>query len=223
MAYTEMSTKTTGDIPGATDWNHIVNNFAAGVPDIMTTKGDLAVGSAANAVGRLGVGTNGQVLIADSAETLGLKWSSPISALARCIVAAAQNISTATSTIINYGTETYDPDNTITVGAAWKYTVPTGKAGYYLVSASLLLDANAGWEVGENANIALYKGGVLQSYLDASHVQAAGTYQIYLNGATMIYLEAAEYIDIRVYQNSDNTIATTNDGNASHIFIARLF
>ena len=38
-------------------------------------KGDLLVGTGADAVGRLAVGTNGQMLVADSAATTGLKWN----------------------------------------------------------------------------------------------------------------------------------------------------
>jgi hypothetical protein len=50
--------------------------------DILTkkladAKGDLLVGTADNAISRVGVGTNGQVLTADSSETSGLKWAAP--------------------------------------------------------------------------------------------------------------------------------------------------
>jgi hypothetical protein len=38
-------------------------------------KGDLLVGTGADAVGRLAVGTDGQLLAADSGETSGLKWA----------------------------------------------------------------------------------------------------------------------------------------------------
>jgi hypothetical protein len=38
-------------------------------------KGDLLAGTADNTIGRLAVGTNGQVLTADSAEATGLKWA----------------------------------------------------------------------------------------------------------------------------------------------------
>jgi hypothetical protein len=40
-------------------------------------KGDLAVATADNTASRLPVGTNGQVLVADSAETTGVKWATP--------------------------------------------------------------------------------------------------------------------------------------------------
>ncbi len=40
-------------------------------------KGDLLVGTADNAISRVGVGTNGQVLTADSAEASGVKWAAP--------------------------------------------------------------------------------------------------------------------------------------------------
>lgn len=44
-----------------------------------TTKGDILATTGASAPTRLGVGTNGQVLTADSAEATGVKWASPSS------------------------------------------------------------------------------------------------------------------------------------------------
>jgi len=48
-------------------------------PTIVDAKGDLIVGQVDNVAARLGVGTNGQVLTADSAQTLGAKWATPLS------------------------------------------------------------------------------------------------------------------------------------------------
>ena len=44
--------------------------------DLVTTKGDLLVGTAADTLARQGVGANGSVLMADSAQTNGIAWSS---------------------------------------------------------------------------------------------------------------------------------------------------
>jgi hypothetical protein len=44
---------------------------------LVDAKGDLIAATAADTVSRLGVGTNGQVLTADSAEATGLKWATP--------------------------------------------------------------------------------------------------------------------------------------------------
>jgi DNA-binding transcriptional regulator YdaS (Cro superfamily) len=44
-------------------------------PSTLTAKGDIYAASAAGAVGRVAVGTNGQVLTADSSQTRGLAWT----------------------------------------------------------------------------------------------------------------------------------------------------
>ena len=44
---------------------------------LVDAKGDLIVASAADEVARLGVGTNGQVLTANSGATYGVEWSAP--------------------------------------------------------------------------------------------------------------------------------------------------
>lgn len=53
-----------------------LTHFNAGIiNDTVTTKGDLVVGTGSGTFTRLGVGTNGYVLTADSTQTSGTKWA----------------------------------------------------------------------------------------------------------------------------------------------------
>jgi hypothetical protein len=76
----------TGDIEGVTAGVGISGGGTSGtvtVTNSMATaidaKGDLVPGTGADTFARLPVGTNGQVLTADSAEATGLKWATPAS------------------------------------------------------------------------------------------------------------------------------------------------
>lgn len=54
----------------------LATTVAGKIPSsLVDAKGDLLAGTADNAVGRLAVGSNGQVLTADSAQTSGVKWA----------------------------------------------------------------------------------------------------------------------------------------------------
>ncbi len=92
----------------------------------LTTKGDLFTFDTADA--RLGVGTNGQILVADSAEATGLKWATPSGGGKLLQVVSA---TTTTSTAI---TSTSYTDTTIT--ATITPTLASSKI-FVMVSASV--------------------------------------------------------------------------------------
>jgi Pectate lyase superfamily protein len=55
----------------------VLTDLGATVKSTLTTKGDIYVATASATPARLGVGSNNQVLTADSAQTTGLKWATP--------------------------------------------------------------------------------------------------------------------------------------------------
>ena len=81
-------TDAAGDITGVTAGTGISGGGTSGTVTITNSmataidaKGDLVAGTGADAFSRLAVGTNGQVLTADSAETTGLKWATAFSGM----------------------------------------------------------------------------------------------------------------------------------------------
>jgi len=96
---------TAGDIEGVTAGIGISGGGTSGtvtVTNSMATaidaKGDLIVGTGADAFSRLAVGTNTYTLVADSAEATGLKWQAPAGASGLTLV-KTQTIGTGVSTV----------------------------------------------------------------------------------------------------------------------------
>lgn len=224
MAYTPVPEKNTGDTWTAADHNtYVRDNFAAGVPDIFTAKGDLAAATAADVAGVLAIGADGALLTAAAAQATGLSWATPNTArvYAKYKVSATRALANATATIVNFDTSVFDTNSAVTTGAAWKFTAPT--TGYYAVACSLLLESNAGWAADEYFASQLFYDGAVYTVVAEWIAQATGTYTAAVSGLVIIYIEATHYIDIRGYQTSGGAINVAADGDYSHVAIARLF
>jgi hypothetical protein len=226
MSYTAVPTKSTGELWTAANHNmYIKDNFAAGVPDIFTTKGDIAVATAADTATRLAVGTDGQFLVADSGESCGIKWSTINTFVgARYKVSTGQTISNGAITIVNFDSEDYDTDSAVTTGAAWKFTVPVDMGGYYLVTTSVFFDSDNNWAAGEVMQLLLYKNNALVSYLGEGKCECTYTgLNMQANGSNIVSLDAADYINIRIYQSSGVNQVTNDGGTKCYVAIAKLF
>jgi hypothetical protein len=118
----------TGPIPVVT--NTVATAFDA--------KGDLIVGTGADTFAKLGVGTNGYTIVADSGESVGMRWAAP---------AAASLTSGYAETVTSQGTTSTSFTDLATVTAVTVTTgtkalviyggqVQPGSAGYISVAIS---------------------------------------------------------------------------------------
>lgn len=81
------------------------------VKSLMTTKGDVLAASAASTPARVGVGSNGQIYMADSAQSTGTKWATVVATGYATVVT---NESTSSSSFTDLATT--GPAVTVTVG-----------------------------------------------------------------------------------------------------------
>ena len=179
----------------------------------LTTKGDIYAATAASTPARLGVGTNGQVLQADSTASTGLKWATPASGatLVGCSVWRNSDItvSNATYTTVGYNQENYDTDgfhdNTTNNS---RITIPTGKGGKYQIFAVIIFDNST---VGIR-NMILNKNGsaVLVNY--GSAPSGRNTQTLY----TVETLAAGDYLEIQAYQSSGGALTAFFNGTNNY-------
>jgi hypothetical protein len=170
-------------------------------------KGDLVVGTATNDADILAVGTTSQVLTVDSSTSTGLKWATPASpAFVGCSLYknANQTISNATNTAISFQVESYDTDSFHDNSTNnTRITVPSGKAGKYLITGSIA------WSTGANERAAMiYKNGSLVNYMHQMYPSNLGGYYAPFN--YVINLAVGDYIELFCYQGSGGNLTVYN-------------
>jgi len=141
----------------------------------LTTKGDLYTYSTADA--RLAVGTNGQVLQADSTAATGLKWAAGEGASFRAYRSSNQTISANTWTKVQLDNEDWDTDNCWDSSTNYRFTPTT--AGKYQVNMTVI--------TGGTFYGVVYKNGSENSrlyYQSSSGQDECGACMIDMNGTT---------------------------------------
>ena len=166
---------------------------------IVDAKGDIIAGTAADTVDRLGVGSNNQVLTADSTTATGLKWATPASSTGpafRAYLSVSQTPANATWTKVAFNTESFDTDNCFDSTTNYRFT-PT-KAGYYQISAAVYATSTAA--AGKETYMALYFNGSTLGLASASQTNSWTVYlhnnsQLYYFNGSTDYMEVYGYID----------------------------
>lgn len=189
----------------------------AGGASPLTTKGDVFVYGSADA--RLPVGTDDQVLTADSAQALGVKWATPSTGgtvpACRVYHNTNQSINDSTWTALVLNAERFDTDtmhdtstnnSRITINTAGVYQI-TGNVEFAAKSTNVRLLAIYVNSIATGTRIAL--------------VTALGSSAPTRMGISTLYsLDQNDYVELCVYQNSGGALNITYAPAASPEFTA---
>lgn len=176
-----------------TDMDFTWTTDAAGIPaTILDAKGDIIAATAADTATRLAVGTNGQVLTADSTASTGIKWATPAGGgkiLQVVEGTMTSNIDTSSTSFVDVGlSASITPSATTSKIYAMvtfnsQVRKPTSEAnnyGYYVLlrNSTQIAGAAIGLYRQSDTTIMDNRGTVSISKLDAPSTTSSITYKV---------------------------------------------
>lgn len=218
MAFTQMNQKSDGDPISANDWNAIVGNFAAGVPDLMTTKGDIVAATGANAAARVGVGANGTYLIADSGQDAGMGFATPGRFSAYFHFSVGMDLVEGEWTKLSVEfVERYDTasafdttTSTFTAPHAGYYIVIANALGYHSYHAELFT-----WMLGA------YKNGALDCVLTTKYyfTSSSTNEKLHASGSAIVGLEKGDTLELYYYAGGSSGSVYTSGVDINFVIV----
>jgi hypothetical protein len=175
----------------------------------LTTKGDVMVYGSSNV--RLPVGSDGQILTADSAQTTGVAWTTPMPRTylaARTPTAISSNILTGWTTVAKDSASTFDGQT---------YTVPS--TGEYEIHAQIPI-GSSGSTTTINAALRIFSNGSSITTSWAIFPNVGVAYTQTMSVFRQINLTAGDLIDIRLF-NISSPLSLLTTGTEGQLSITR--
>lgn len=222
--YADTNAATTGNTGLMTFHSSATQNVQGPRTDSGTIIKDPVADSSGNGTPRVGAETNP----ANIALTYFIKYTrgvSPVISATELVSAsynttAGQSITTATVTIVDFGTKLEDSHGAVTTGGSWKFIAPV--AGEYQVNAGVMIAGGNSLPAGNECNLSLLKNGADYKVLKSHYGQAASTAAIPLSGSAKVKLNAGEYFDIRVYQTTGSTSNLITQSRFNYVDVFRI-
>lgn len=174
-------------------------------PSPTTTKGDLIANNGSGDV-RVAVGSNDQVLVADSSQSAGVKWANKGKSLvARYSLSSTQVVNDNSNTVIVWNSEEF---NTIQSGmmnlSTGKLTL--GRAGYLNCLASFGIVNSISIVSGNRTALYLRKnGGSLRKIAGDTYEGSVTETKQHFGGDILIFDNATDYYEFIVYLDFGGT------------------
>jgi hypothetical protein len=181
---------------------------------VIDAEGDLLVGDAADAVQRLAIGSNGDILTVDTTVDGKIKWAAPASgsSFVGCSVyaSAEQSISHNTETLLTFNSEDFDTDTFHSTSSnTGRITIPTGKGGKYNIQAF------GNWANNGSGRrfMYLYKNGAQFAYTETIIPSVTASLSWYLS--FVVSAVATDYFELYAYQSSGGALACRVNGSGA--------
>lgn len=197
---------------GTTGAVTITNSMATAID----AKGDLIAGTGADAFSRLAVGTNGQVLTADSTAATGIKWAAtPTGGMTLLSTTSLTGTSTTVSSIDQTYTNLFiviqGPSSSAAFAPALQYnSVTSGYKGQNLLggTASIVAGSASGVDVAINQT---FSATDLNSYVEYTINNYANTGYHAVSMLSSYYISgAADFYTTRGFGSNNSTAAVTS-------------
>lgn len=212
-----------GDITGVTAGTGISGGGTSGTVTItnsmateITAAGDIIVGTGSGTFDNLPIGTTGQVLTADTTVSpYKVKWATAASTptFVGCSLYNSGNytISNNTDTKLGFDTEFFDTDGFHSTSTnTSRITIPSGKAGKYLVCVFSGFAANTTG----NRQLSIWRNNFTGTPSRAFNLLFTGSNAgPAMAGSAIIDLAVGDYVEAVVYQNSGGNLTVYGGAN----------